>query len=481
MKSFLPSAALPFFAFLVLAFPAKVHSQACNVSNLRIKVNNIISTGSSCQVNATISWIQKSNSANRYTNFHIWTAANYPNLLISYSKPPTAADLANSLGTFVIDNPGGSNPTMDAGYPQAAGVPLIAQTAMTVVSKTANNPSTGLDSFNVSNVLISLSNTVSCSSHFILKADVWSSQSNSGQTVQCFTTNGTFATADVNITGQISCTTPRQFTTTISTSSPGVVSFNYLVYADEAHTGTYAQSDPLIYSGSGTATNGANFTSGPISYGSYPKDNLIVVVQVSGNPISTFGLITNTCPVTLPVNFVYFKGQKSEGSGVMLSWETSMEQNDKGFEVQRKTGTGNFQAIAFVPSKAPAGNSSLPLSYEFLDAGSFEGDAEYRLVQVDLDGQKNYSTVVMVKGKERLMLLSIYPTPSQNGAVTLSFGDTEPKDILVCDISGRVVRKLQDVVTNRSFITGLKGGIYILKVIHNTNNQTEVSKIIVSR
>ncbi|MDO6435122.1 T9SS type A sorting domain-containing protein [Flavitalea sp. BT771] len=481
MKAFLPSATLLVVAFLMLAHPAKVHSQACNVSKLRIKVNNIISTGSSCQVNATISWIQQSNSANKFTNFHIWTGANYPSLLISYSKPPSPADLANSLGTFVIDNPGSSNPTLDSGYPPAAGVPLIAQTASTVVSKTPNVPAAGMDSFNVSNVLITLSSTVSCSSHFILKADVWSGQSSSDQTVQCFTTNGTFATADVNIAGQISCTTPRQFNTTISTSSPGVVSFNYQVYADEAHTSSYDPSDPLIYSGSGTATNGANFTSGPISYSSYSRDNLIVVVQVAGNPISTFGLITNTCPVTLPVNFVYFKGQRMEGSGVMLSWGTAMEQNDKGFEVQRKTGTGDFQDIAFISSKAPEGNSSLPLSYDFLDAGSYEGNGEYRLVQIDIDGQKHYSPLVVVKGKERSLLLSVYPTPSQNGAVTLSFGDAGPKDILVSDISGRIVKKVQEVATTRYLLSGLRGGIYILKVIDNSNNQTDISKIIVSR
>ena len=297
-----------------------------------------------------------------------------------------------------------------------------------------------MDSFNVSNVLITLSNTVSCSSHFILKADVWSSQSSSSQTVQCFTTNGNFATADVAVTGQITCTTPRQFNTTISTSSPGAVSFNYLVYADEAHTGSYAQSDPLIYSGSGTATNGVSFTSGQVSYSSYPKDNLIVVVQVSGNPVSTFGLTTNTCPAALPVDFVYFKGQSMEGSGVILSWETAIEQNNKGFEVQRKTGTDYFQPIAFISSKAPEGNSSVPFNCEFLHAGAYEGIAEYRLAQIDLDGQKHYSSLVVVKATERSMLLSIHSTPSQTGAVTLSFGNAAPKDILVSDISGRIVR-----------------------------------------
>jgi len=257
MKPLLHPSSLLIVILFIVARPVNVYSQACNVSNLRIKVNSIVSTNSSCQVDATISWIQQSNSANKFTNFHIWTSANYPGTLYNYSKPPTAAQLANSLGTFVINNPGSSTPSFNGGYPPASGVPLIASTASTVVSKTANTPSAGKDSFNVSHVLITLSNTVSCSSHFILKADIWSAQASNDQTVQCFTTNGTFATADVNVAGQITCTSPRKFQTTISTTSPGTVSFDYQVYADEAHTGSYTQSDPMIYSGSSTGTNGA--------------------------------------------------------------------------------------------------------------------------------------------------------------------------------------------------------------------------------
>jgi hypothetical protein len=404
MKLLLHLSALLVTLFII-AYPAHAYSQACNVSNLRIKVNNIISTGSSCQIDATISWIQQSNSANRYTNFHIWSSANYPGAT-SYSKPPSATQLASTLGTFVIDNPGSSTPSFDGTYPPAPGVPLITSTASTVISKTANTPSTGKDSFNVSHILITLSNTVSCSSHFALKADIWSCLTNGDQAVQCFTTNGTFATADVKVTGQITCPYPRQFQAIISTTSANTVRFNYQVYADEAHTGSFAQFDPVIYSGSGTTINGTPFGSGLINNAYYPLDNLIVVVQVSGNPISTFGVLANTCVTSLPVTIISFDAKRKEGSGIRLTWETSIEQNNKGFEIQRKTEATSFDAIAFVPSKALNGASNTLLSYEYIDDQVLKGGIQYRLVQIDLDGSRKYGSLVVVRGAENASILS---------------------------------------------------------------------------
>jgi len=480
MKSPLHAGALVVIVIFTLACPAKLYSQSCNVSNLRIKVNNIITTSTSCQVNASISWIQQSNSANRYTNFHIWTGDKYPSTLLSYSKPPSATDLANSLGTFVIDNPGSSTPSFDAGYPQASGIPLIAATASTVVSKTANYLSTGKDSFNVSNVLITLSSTVSCSSHFILKADIWSSQSSMDKTVQCFTTGGTFTTADVVVAGQTICTTPRQFQAGISTSSVGNVNFTYQVYADQANTGSFDQSDPIIYSGSGITSSGSSFSSGQISNASYGNSSLIVVVQVQGNPISTYGAIPNTCAVPLPVNFTYFKAASMQ-DGAQLSWGTGMEQNNKGFEVQRKTGNRNFETITFVPSKMSDGNSHSPLAYEYTDVSSLNGQVEYRLAQIDLDGQKKYSSVAMVNAVERSSQVSVYPNPSPNGAVTLVFPSFAPKSIMVYDISGRAVRTVSGVTTNQYTLSGLQGGIYILKVINNGTSETFTGRILVTK
>jgi hypothetical protein len=467
----------------VLACPVSTYAQACQASNLRIKVNSIVSTAASCQVNATISWAQKSNSANKFTNFHIWTAVNYPGTLMNYSKPPSAADLANALGTFVIANPGSSTPSFYGSYPPAAGVTMIAATASTVVSKIANMPIAGLDSFNVSNVLITLSGTQSCLNHFILKADVWSCQASNDQTIQCFTTNGTFATADLSLSGKIFCLSPRKFQINILNNNATSVNFTYQVYANEAQTNSYSPTDPMIYSGSGAAAGGATYSSAVINYGSYPYDNLIMVVQAADNPISSFGLVVNACSAALPVNFTYFSARRTENGGALLSWGTAMEQNNKGFEVQRKTGAGDFETIAFVDSKASDGNSTGSLAYEYTDlvAVALDGDIAYRLAQTDLDGQKRYSSVTVVTGEDSAATLSVYPNPSPSGNVTVTFSNTTPKDIIVCDISGKIIKRVSEVVTSQYILSGLQGGIYILKVINNKNSQTNITKILINK
>src|SRR5688572_21864935 len=144
---------------VLLGLNQKSHAQACAVRNLTVKVNSITSTANSCIINADITWIQDANSGNKFSNVHIWTSTNYPSTLIKYSKSPTAAELANSLGTIVINNPSSANPTLNNKYPVDNSVKMVGMSAATQLSKTANYPSAGLDSFRVSNVTLTLSGT----------------------------------------------------------------------------------------------------------------------------------------------------------------------------------------------------------------------------------------------------------------------------------------------------------------------------------
>jgi hypothetical protein len=59
------------------------------------------------------------------------------------------------------------------------------------------------------------------------------------------------------------------------------------------------------------------------------------------------------CPPSqgpLPVVFKQFDAEKKSG-GVMLSWETASEQDNRGFEIERKNEDGAFVKVGFVASK----------------------------------------------------------------------------------------------------------------------------------
>src|SRR5690606_23034945 len=84
------------------------------------------------------------------------------------------------------------------------------------------------------------------------------------------------------------------------------------------------------------------------------------------------------------------------GSSVKLNWQTETEINNYGFEIERKVGSsqssiGNYEKIGFVNGN---GNSNSPKQYTFTDEGLMAGKYNYRLKQIDDDGQFEYSKVI---------------------------------------------------------------------------------------
>ena len=93
-----------------------------------------------------------------------------------------------------------------------------------------------------------------------------------------------------------------------------------------------------------------------------------------------------------PVELTSFNANVKNGS-VVLNWKTATETNNKGFEIQRRNGTSEFQNISFVNGH---GTSTEPHSYSFVDSKISGGNYVYRLKQVDFDGKESNSKEVNV-------------------------------------------------------------------------------------
>jgi len=109
-------------------------------------------------------------------------------------------------------------------------------------------------------------------------------------------------------------------------------------------------------------------------------------------------------PVTLPVGMVSFTAKK-QNEGVHIMWTTSYETNNKLFQLYRASNEGKYVLIADVLPKGPG-------NYTFLDNNPFPGDNYYKLVQIDMDGQKTEIGPIAVNfkvGQENAVL--IYPNP----------------------------------------------------------------------
>jgi len=87
---------------------------------------------------------------------------------------------------------------------------------------------------------------------------------------------------------------------------------------------------------------------------------------------------------------------KELGIGVMLTWETALEHDNKEFFVEKSVDGIDFSKIGIVKA---AGKSSNKLDYSFVDLAIGDQNAMYRLKQIDHSGEFTYSHTVIVNRK----------------------------------------------------------------------------------
>lgn len=233
------------------------------------------------------------------------------------------------------------------------------------------------------------------------------------------------------------------------------------------------------------------------------KDSAAGIHHVAGSfPTTCNGIITvailiwtnnscggNSCEaasrtiahIPLPVRFISFNAKRNNSSSVSLTWQTAMESNNSGFAVERNT-DGLWNQVAFVPSQAPDGNSQTVLSYSYTDQNNSSGITQYRIRQIDIDGQSKYSEVRAVRGLAQSGNMIVYPNPSSTGTVSVVFEDAAGlRDISLTDMTGRLVKNWQGVSNNNLQIDNLTPGFYALRVIVRETGEQTVKKIVVDK
>lgn len=169
-----------------------------------------------------------------------------------------------------------------------------------------------------------------------------------------------------------------------------------------------------------------------------------VVLTLEANS-ATCGLVSNTVTIfittTTPVTLLSFKGAKSK-IGNELTWSTSAEINNNGFEILRSNDGQSFTKIGYVNSKALNGNSVNMLNYNFID-NSAQGLAKYyRLNQMGSDNRNQLSSIVFIKGDNTntYTLNFVNPNPAQNFVnVNIASSVKENVRLMVYDATGKNV------------------------------------------
>jgi photosystem II stability/assembly factor-like uncharacterized protein len=237
----------------------------------------------------------------------------------------------------------------------------------------------------------------------------------------------------------------------------------------------YIGTETGVYQTTNGGSNWINTTSGMASF--VPVDEL--VRQTGTNKLLAFthgrGVFETTS--ALPVQLTNFAGTVNQDR-VILSWETATEVNNYGYEIERSSDLSSWLNVGFVSG---GGNSNQTKHYSYTDNNPTGGsEFNYRLKQIDNDGQFHYSDTITVKiVPQNISLSPNYPNPfNPTTTIRYSLSNRSRVSMEVFDAAGRLIKILADGVENAGNYEvkfngeNLASGIYFYRLVTNTSSIT---------
>ncbi len=166
---------------------------------------------------------------------------------------------------------------------------------------------------------------------------------------------------------------------------------------------------------------------------------------------------------TVPVSLQDFNVIK-QGTKAVVSWNTSNEINNRGFEIFRSADGRLWQSIGFVNSTSINGNGA---SYSFTDNSPLPAKNYYRIRQVDNNNTEKVSEIKYVDFSKK-GFASIYPNPAYavlNINTDYKFNNTPVK---IYNVQGQAVKQgnITGTGTISYSIDGLPAGSYVMELVH---------------
>jgi hypothetical protein len=284
---------------------------------------------------------------------------------------------------------------------------------------------------------------------------------------------------------------------TTATTNDGSIFTPSIVYKNFWFTVTYTGNDRLGYSRYYVFINSNGL---PVAN----RDKLYIVKRAdmtdswqclstvnSGGGLAAFDL-TSFCDFAiagneqpLPVELASFVSVIN-GNSVTLNWTTSTETNNSGFDVERQVVGGSWSKIGNI---AGHGTATTPQNYSYTDRAVATGKYNYRLKQVDFNGNFTYYDLgneVNIGIPEKFALSQNYPNPfNPSTKINYDLPFDGKVSMKLFDMSGREVAGLVNEVKTAGYHTvdfnasNLSSGVYFyrINVEANGKNFTDTKKM----
>ena len=179
-----------------------------------------------------------------------------------------------------------------------------------------------------------------------------------------------------------------------------------------------------------------------------------------------------------PVLLLDFKGIPAGDLISQLDWSTSLVINNTHFTIERSTDGKTFSSIGTIETGEKTGSIT---SYQFFDKQAVEGNNYYRLMQINPQGEPEFSPVRMVNFAPKYFKVSCTPNPADDYLLVDIQSPVAIKSITLADASGRIV--MEEKNNNKNFNTRLDvkkliAGIYTLVI--ETDRDKYTDKVVIA-
>jgi plastocyanin len=187
----------------------------------------------------------------------------------------------------------------------------------------------------------------------------------------------------------------------------------------------------------------------------------------------------------LPVKLINLQVTNTKNDKALITWGIASEQNTSYFSIQRSTDAKDFIEVAKVNA---AQNSTVIKQYSYIDNNiSADQTLFYKIITVDLDGNKTASNVVVFKNNTvaAKLVASLSPNPVSNPCnLNVQFNIVQPEKILiqVYSFNGSLIKETYinartGANNNYLYLGGISRGVY--KILFRSRQITDTETIAV--
>lgn len=191
-----------------------------------------------------------------------------------------------------------------------------------------------------------------------------------------------------------------------------------------------------------------------------------------------YPVLTQSMP--LVIELLDFNASLTRDKDVILNWRAYVDDEAKGFEIERSKDQNHWEKIGTVNLKTPNFTSD----YSLLDQEPLQGRSYYRLKMIEKTGTSRYSKTRQIQIDQLITKLRVYPNPAKGDfTVSINSSTNQSATLMVRSIAGEVMSKRSITLTqtdNRVNVltNGLSNGLYIVELI--TPEKTLVNKLTVT-